>query len=205
MPVAKHGITANTPNNLILNAGTFYKNLVYSGGAWNGTILGATSGGGTISFTPEYFEPQIDGATVSVKNMIWKVGETASIKVTLTEVNPSLFTDALHLVASTADNVANVHTVWTTKSQIGPSDYLNNIAYVGTLSSGTTIIFILPNPICLGALEISPKDKENATYEVEFKGTATFAQEELNYIPYKIYYPQQPAAPLSAPPAPEEP
>ncbi|MCL1950439.1 MAG: hypothetical protein FWF59_11975 [Turicibacter sp.] len=190
MPITNHGITANTPQNLVLGAGTFYKDLAYDGTGWNGTILGATSGGGTVSFKPEYFEPQIDGATVSVQGLVFKVGEEASIKATVTEFSNTQFTDILHLVEDTALSVAGVHRVYTSKSQLSASDYLQNIGFVGKTSADKPIIFILQNAICLGALEFSPQDKQNATYEVEFKGVAPIAQANLNYIPYQIYLPQ---------------
>ena len=46
MALKTHGITNDTINNIMLNAGVFYKNLTYSGGDWTGTVVGATSGGG---------------------------------------------------------------------------------------------------------------------------------------------------------------
>jgi len=198
MPLKTHGVNASTPENLILGAGTFYKNLKFDGTDWDGEILGATSGGGSVKVTPEYFEPQIDGATVSIKGMVWKVSEEATIEANITEFNGRHFTDLLHLVEDPAKSVAGVHTCYVGRPNLNKGDYFDNIAYVGTLTGedgagltgGKQIIIILPNAICLGAMELSPKDKENATYAVEFKCTATFEQESLNYLPVEIYYPE---------------
>ena len=49
----KHGITEATPSNIPLGAGTWFKGLAYTEGGWNGTVLGATSGGSSIKITPE--------------------------------------------------------------------------------------------------------------------------------------------------------
>ena len=48
--IGKHGISATTPQNILLGAGTYHKNLAYSTNAWAGDILGATSGGGKVGF-----------------------------------------------------------------------------------------------------------------------------------------------------------
>lgn len=184
-----HGITQDTPQNILLGAGTFYKNLVYddTAKAWQGTVLGATSGGGTLKITPEYLRPDIDGATVAVKGMIWKVADVATIEANLTEFTENILADVLHLAED--PNTVTGYRKLVAVRNITEGNYLNNIAYVGTLTSGKQIIVILPNAICLGALEMSPKNKENATYAVTFECTATFEQDDLEHLPYEIYYP----------------
>ncbi|MDL2224679.1 hypothetical protein LJC20_00500 [Eubacteriales bacterium OttesenSCG-928-M02] len=191
MPDLKtHGITENTPNNILLGAGTFYKNLKHvAETGWSGEVLGATSGGGTVNIAPEYFKPEIDGATVAVKGMIWKVGDVATIEANLTEFSEGVLVDVLHLKEDTASPITG-YKKYVSVRQITQDDYMDNIGYVGTLSDGRQVIIILENAICTGAMELSPKNKENATYAVTFECTATFEQADLEHLPYQIYYPQ---------------
>lgn len=191
MSLKTHGITKDTPNNILLGAGTFYKNLKHDEETgWTGTVLGATSGGGKVSITPEYFKPEIDGATVAVKGMIWKVADEAIVEVNLTEFSEGVITSVLHLKEDTSTQVTGYKKYVAVKN-ISEADYLENIAYVGTLAGGKQVIIILPNAICTGALELEPKNKENATYSVTFECTATFEQDDLEHLPYEIYYPQE--------------
>ena len=52
--LVKHGITKDTPSNIPLGAGTWFKGLKFvPETGWTGTVLGATSGGSSIKITPE--------------------------------------------------------------------------------------------------------------------------------------------------------
>ena len=70
-----HGITAETPKNLLFSAAVLYKNLKWSETQWQGTVLGATSGGTKVSIAQEYMDAELDGATVKIKGAKNKVGE----------------------------------------------------------------------------------------------------------------------------------
>ena len=99
MSLKSHGITNETINNIMLNAGVFYKNLTYANGDWTGTVVGATSGGGTINIEPEYLDVEVDGATVAVKGLTkQKVGETATMEMNLRELTEGVVVKALNLV-----------------------------------------------------------------------------------------------------------
>jgi len=184
-----HGITQETPKNLILGAGTFYKNLKFATNKWDGAVLGATSGGGKVNITPEYFKPEIDGATVAIRGMIWKVAEVATLEATLTEFSAGIIIDTLHLIEDTKAPVQG-YKKYISQRNVSEDDFLDNIAYVGTLSDGRQIIIILPNALCTGAMELAPKNKTNATYTITFECTATFEQDDLEHLPYEIYYPE---------------
>ena len=58
----KHGVTTETPKNILLGAGTYHKGLKFEGGAWKGTCIGATSDGGKVSIAGEYLDLEVDGA-----------------------------------------------------------------------------------------------------------------------------------------------
>ena len=193
MALKTHGITADTLGNIMLGAGSIYKNLKYTEeGGWDGIQLGATSGGITFTYEPEYLDVEVDGATVAVRGLTkQKVAEVASIKGNLTEVTEGVVVDALHLVEDATKSVEGKHKCYTTKVNIDESDYLDNIAYVGFTSGGKQIIIILPNAICISAFELQGQNKTQTTYEVEFTCTGSLEAGDLTKLPIEIYYPQE--------------
>lgn len=183
-----HGITADTPKNLMFSAGTFYKNLEYTQSAWTGTVLGATSGGGKLAITPEYVGADLDGATVAVKGAKFKVGETATIEANFTEVSEGIVVDALHLEEDTEKTVTG-YKVYKSKAILADADFLKNVAFVGTLTDGRQVIVILPNALCTSAFELEGKNKTQATYTCTFECHADISQDDLYHLPYEIYFP----------------
>ena len=86
------GITAKTPENIMLGAGTIHKGLTFTDGKWNfeESLIGATSGGSKVSIVPEYMDIEVDGALVAVKGLKHKVGETATMEVNFVEMTPDI-------------------------------------------------------------------------------------------------------------------
>ncbi len=191
MALKKHGITSETIKKLILGAGVIYKDLKYaSEGGWTGTPLGATSGGIKFSWEAKWLDIEVDGATVLVKGVSkQKVGESASIEGKMTEMTEDILATALHLVKAESEDVEYVKYV--SKSNINEADdYLENIAYVGTMSNGKNIIIILPNAICTEAFEMETKNAEQTTFSVKFECTADLANDTLDKLDIKLYYPK---------------
>lgn len=190
MNLKTHGITANTPKEILLGAGAYYKNLVYSEGTWSGDILGATSGGGKLTIEPEYLDIEADGATVKVRGLTKKVAETATMEINLLEFKEGNLTQALHMVEDTNATVEG-YKIYVSQRDISDEDYLDNVAFVGTLTNGKQVIVIFENALLTGAMELEPKNKEVSTFTVTAECTATFEQDDLEHLPYKIYYPQE--------------
>lgn len=190
MALKKHGITSQTVENLILGAGTIYKNLTYASNEWTGTVLGATSGGIKFHYEAQWLDIEVDGATVLVKGISkQKVGESATLEGQMTEVTEDILVTALHLEqASTSEDTT--YNKYVSKSNIDSSDYLTNIAYVGTLSNGKNIIIILPNALCTEAFEMESKNAEQTTFSVKFECTADLENNTLDKLDIKIYYPK---------------
>jgi hypothetical protein len=184
----KHGITANTPSELMFRAATIYKNLKFASNAWTGDVLGATSGGSKFSLVEEFADAEVDGALVKFKGGKVKIGETGTLEVNMTEFKEDVIKTALHLVEDTKTTVAG-YKVYKTKGSVAATDYLDNIAVVGELTSGKNIIFILPNAFCTSGIEVEPKDKEQATYTLTFEAHADITG-DLDHLPVEIYYPQ---------------
>lgn len=188
MALKKHGITAETIKKLILGAGVIYKNLKYMENDWTGEPLGATSGGIKFNWEAQWLDVEVDGATVLVKGVSkQKVGESASIEGQMTEMTEDILVTALHLVKSTSEDTNYVKYV--SKENITEDDYLENIAYVGTLSDGKNIIIILPNALCTEAFELETKNAEQTTFTVKFECTADLENDSLNKLDIQLYYP----------------
>lgn len=191
----KHGITSETVKKMLLGAGVIYKNLKYTSGeegaagSWSGTVLGATSGGITFHYEIQWLEIEVDGATVLVKGVSrQKVGESAYLEGNMTEITADILKTALHMVEVTSEDTT--YTKYVSKENINETDdYLENIAYVGTLSNGKNVIIILPNAICLEAFEIKPQNANQTTFAVRFECTADLEKDELNKLDIGIYYP----------------
>lgn len=222
-----HGITENTPKEILLGAGAYYKNLKYdykitkdskvdtskkyytkSGNTyivvesptesdistyyelgWDGTVLGATTGGGKVSITPEYMTIEADGATVKTKGFDRKVGETATMEINLLEFKEENLIQALHMVEDTTKKVEG-YKVYKSVRDIDDTAYFDNVAFVGTLTNGEQVIIIFENAIIEGAMELEPKNKEVSSIKVTAECTASFEQDDLEHLPYYIYFPQ---------------
>ncbi len=188
MALQKHGITTTTPSSLMFRAGVVYKNLKLEGDAWTGEVLGATSGGSKFSIIEEFADAEVDGALVLTKSLKVKIGETGTLEANLTEFKEDVIKEALHLVEDTS-TTATGYKAYKTKARVEDTDYLENIAFVGELTSGKQVIFILPNAFCTSGIEVEPKDKEQATYTLTFEAHADI-DGDLDHLPVKIYYPQ---------------
>lgn len=189
MGLKKHGITTETIKKMILGAGVIYKNLKYESTAWTGEPIGATSGGIKFNYESQWLDVEVDGATVLVKGVSkQKVGESASLEGQMTELTEDILVTALHLVKAQTSEDKN-YNKYVTKENITEDDYLENIAYVGTLSSGKNVIIILPNALCTEAFELETKNAEQSTFAVKFECTADLENDNLNKLDLEIYYP----------------
>lgn len=164
----------------------------YVVGAWTDDedhVLGATNGGNKLSIVPEITPIEVDGAVVEIKGLNQKTGETGTLEVNLAQHTIDSIKRAI--VGKEVDSLVKGYTQIQTKSLIELSDYLDNIAYVGTMTDGTEIIAILENAICTGGLAIDAKNKETAVVATTFKSTADFASGVFDTLPIYIFYPNK--------------
>ena len=189
--IGKHGITANTPQNVLLGAGTFMKNLKYvEGTGWTGDILGATSGGGKISITGEFYDIPVDGALVKVKGLTVKNGGTVTVEATFAEIS----TDVMKMATlfEEVESDADGFTMLKDKAAITAGDYVDGFGFVGKTANGAkTIVFVMESALCTSGMEIEAKNKEAAVVKVTME---CYAENEgdLDTLPVKIYYPDTP-------------
>lgn len=243
----KSGINSNTPEQLLLGAGTIFKNFKYVyrkvevaegetapadalevvadgtneeddtiqigkltanvsfvglddgyepvigdfvTGAWDDSednVLGATSGGNKLSITSELTPIEVDGATVTVKGLTQKTGESGSLETNM--VQHSIESLKRAIVGKETDSLIKGYTQIQTKPLIELSDYLDNIAYVGSKTDGQDVIIIMENAICTSGLEIEGKNKEANVVTTTFEPSADFKKGVFDTLPIYIFYP----------------
>lgn len=184
------GITADTPKNIMLGAGTIHKGLKFATGKWNfaESLIGATSGGTTVSITPEFYDPEIDGALVKVKGLTQKVGETATMEINFAELTPEVINSVV-VGDSAASESATGYTEINSKARITEGDYYENIAYVGKKLDGTPIIIVMENALCTSGLELAGTNKEMNVMTATFECYADITSGDFERLPWHIYYP----------------
>lgn len=183
------GVTTNTPDNILLGAGTIHKGLTFSGSAWNfaESLIGATSGGSKFSIKPELLDVEVDGVLVKTEGLTVKVGETASIETNIAEITPEILKWAVFGKDGAATEATGYSEI-VSKNKIEEGDYIDNFGYVGKTISGKPIIIIFDKALCTSGLEIEGKNKEAGVFKGTFECYAPL-EGEHDVLPYHIYYP----------------
>ena len=187
MALKKNAITTETPKNVLLGSGILVKNLVFSSNDWTYDELGATSGGGKIAYEREYLDLDIDGKTVKVEGFDVKLGETCLITLNLAEVNPETIATALSLKLDTTNPVTGFAKYKPSKE----NSYVENLGFVGFKADGKPIIVKVPKAICLSALEVEVKNKEQATMTLEFSAVAPADAGNYEELGVEFYFPTE--------------
>lgn len=186
MVMGKHGVTANTPKNILLGAGTYHKNLKWASNAWTGDIIGATSGGGKVTIVGELKKLDVDGAMVNVKGLTVKQGGEAKMEVNVAEITTDILKTATLFEegSSTSGNLTTLQD----KANIEEGDYLENFGFVGKTEGGKDIIVIFESALCTSGLDFDLKNKEHAVLKLTMEAYADI-DSDLDVLPVKIYYP----------------
>lgn len=187
-----HGITRETVNRFILDAGALYVNY----GETDERILGATRGGNTFAVEQDVRTIEIDGSPGPLKGARRVVETITRLTANLIEMTADNFELALAGAVATAypDATATTHQSIRRTRNIQYGDYLKNIALVGKISGSTeNIVCIAYNPLADGNLELGTEDREEATLEVQFTGH--FDPDDLDTEPWEIRFPVTPPTP----------
>ena len=87
-----NGVTSGTPTKILFGAGVYFHGVKYdekvapTSEEIKAAVFGATQEGGTLTITPEFFTPELDGVHVAVKELQRKIGETAQMEVSFAEL-----------------------------------------------------------------------------------------------------------------------
>lgn len=183
------GITTGTPSKILFGAGVYFKGLEYSETvapteeAIKAAIMGATQEGGTLTITPEFFAPELDGATVAVKELQKKVGETAQMEVSFAELTAE---QAANMVIGVSKATTDSEYDVVTSSELGEGHFLKGFGYYGELMDGRPVIILFKNALCTSGFTTDAKNKTNSL----FKGTFA-CQSDIEYgttkLPYAIF------------------
>ena len=185
--MGKHGMTENTPQNVLFGAGTYHKNLKFEGGEWTGAIIGATSGGGKLSFKGEFVDIEIDGVLVKTKGLALKQGGTAVMEVNFAEINADIIKATTLFAKGESD--AQGYDMFIDKAAIEEGDYIENFGFVGkTANDKKDIIVIFENALCTSGMEIESKGKNQSVIKATMEAYAK-NEGNLDTLPVKIYYP----------------
>ncbi|MBQ8279488.1 MAG: hypothetical protein IJZ23_06880 [Roseburia sp.] len=163
-------------------------------GAWDDAaenVLGATSGGNKLSIMSEITQIEVDGALVKVKGLTQKQGETGSLETNLAQHTKESFIRSI--IGKEQESLIKGYTQLTTKALIEASDYLDNIAYVGTMSDGKECIVIMENALCTSGFELESKNKETAVLKAVFECNADF-DDAHDTLPIYIFVPNKETA-----------
>lgn len=179
------GVTDKTPKNIMLNAGTLYKNLIYSATKWSGTVIGATSGGTKLTITPEVLDIEVDGVLVKAKGLTQKIGETATLETNMIELSNDFIKSTVIGTDGTSQDAR--FDVIESKAHIEDSDYIENFGYVGFMTDGTPIVIIFDYALCTSGIELEGKNKEAAVIPATFECYADLSEGLTDTLPYHIY------------------
>lgn len=160
-------------------------------GDWDSSdenVLGATSGGNKLTIMSEITQIEVDGALVKVKGLTQKQGETGTLETNLAQHTKESFMRAI--IGTEQSSLIPKYAQLTTKALIEASDYLDNIAYVGTMSDGTECIVIMENALCTSGFELETKNKETAVLKATFECNADF-DDAHDTLPIYIFVPNK--------------
>lgn len=187
------GYTADTAENLLLDAGAFFVNYdvttdTFETAVTAGKLLGATRGGGSFSAVPQVRAIEVDGVKGAAKGLTvidsWEVKISANVlEVTLDGLKTAL-------AASEVDTTTNEdYDILKAKNYIELTDYIDNITFVGK-KSGTVdpIIIQVYNALNTAGVTLTTADKGEAVIAMEFQGHYDAA--ELDNPPFAVFYPK---------------
>ena len=183
------GITQGTPANIPFGAGVYFQGIAYSEtvapteDAIKAAIIGATQDGGSVTITPEFFAPELDGATVAVMELQNKVGETAQMDVSYAELTPDLV--AKQVIGNVGESTDGEYDV-VTSSILKKDHFYKGFGFYGNFLDGRPIIILFKNALCTSGFTTDSKNKTNSV----FKGTMA-CQSDIEYgttkLPYAIF------------------
>lgn len=185
----KSGITKGTPAKIPFGAGVYFKGITYdekiapTEDAIKAGLIGATQDGGTVTITPEFFAPELDGALVKVEELQNKVGETAVMETSFAELTADLISKmVIGNVGVTTDGNYEV----VTSDTLRAGHFYEGFGFYGTHLDGRPIIILFKKALCTSGMAMENKNKTNTV----FKGTFE-CHSDIDYgvdkLPYAIF------------------
>lgn len=184
----KSGITTGTPSKIPFGAGVYFQGVEYSEttapaeSEIKAAIIGATQEGGTLTITPEFFAPELDGATVAVMELQNKVGETAQMEVSFAEFTADLAKKMV--IGKVASGDTNYDVV--TSDILRKGHFFDGFGYYGEFLDGRPLIIIFKHALCTSGLTTDSKNKTNSVFKGTFACHSDIAYGTTK-LPYAIF------------------
>lgn len=186
----KSGITEKTPSRIQFGAGVYFSGVEYSEevapteAEIKAAILGATQDGGTVTITPEFFSPELDGKLVAVKELQQKVGETATMETSIAEFSAkNVANSVIGDVKATTDTN---YDVITSSAELKPGHFYTGFGFYGNMLDGRPVIIIFKNALCTSGMSIESKNKTNSVFKGTFECQSDIAY-GVDKLPYAIF------------------
>ncbi len=173
-------IRATTAQNLVLNM--FVLSTGYTPGSGPTGELGATTGGGTFTATPEFRNTGLNGLRKNTKGFMVIDEWDVSLKCSAVEL-----TEAGLLLAAgygSAATNANVTTITPAPGLVPDSEYAD-LWVSGNTSDGKIFAICIKNALNNNGVQLSFADKDTGKYDIDVKGNYTAAT--LDTPPFIIY------------------
>lgn len=187
------GFTDKTAENLVLDAGAFFKNYdiktdTFDSAVAAGKLIGATRDGGEFSAVPDIRQINVDGVKGRAKGLETLDSWDVYIKANVLEINEETIKYAL-ASAKVSESENTDYDQIKAKNNIELSDYIENITWVGTLSgSDKPVIIQVFNALNTDGLKLTVKDKNEGVIAMTFYGH--YETKDLNTPPFNILYPK---------------
>lgn len=181
--------TSTGPNKDVIpfGAGTFNYGVTISAEGTltsEGTIFGATKGGGKVSIKPNLVPLEYDSRNVKAVGDYVKAGEEATMEAPFTEL---LAADVAKYLIGTVTDKTTAKIVESSE-MVADSHYITGLAYIGRSASGKKLIVVFDNAICTSGLEIEGKKAEQGAPTVTFECLAG-ADATEDKLPWHIIWP----------------
>lgn len=185
----KSGVTSGTPSRLLFGAGVYFQGVAYSeetpptDDEIIAALMGATHEGGTLTITPEFFIPEVDGVTVALAELQNKIGETAQMEVSFIEMTPEYMA---HVVIGTVNASSDGNYAVVKSSELGTGHFYNGFGYYGNLMDGRPVIILFKKALCTSGFTTDAKNKTNSLFKGTFACQSDIAY-GVNKLPYAIF------------------
>ncbi|WP_373894463.1 hypothetical protein [Virgibacillus sp. CBA3643] len=191
MAVKTSGVTKETAERLVLDAGAIYKNLELdeTTGEFTGEVLGATSGGNEFVVEIEQRNPEIDGVKSRIKGLKFVNSHEAHLVTNLKEITASNIKAAIG--PADIDDTGDNFDVVSGRQTIKDTDYIDNISYVGRLSgSNKPVVIMLDNALSAEGFTMTSEDDNEAIIPITFHSHLNLEDIGEDKTPYRIFYPK---------------
>lgn len=185
------GLRAKSFENMQLNAGIFLKNFDYSTATdaktlfeliqtaknTEGSIIGATIGGGTFTCTPNMRQIEVDGKRFEFVGSQVNDGWNIYLSGTMKEIRPDSIRDAL--ISADTKTEGNVTTI-TLRNDIADTDYIKSLVWCGNVGRDKLVLIDISNALNTAGAALTFTDKGEGSIPFEFHAHAADLADEEN-------------------------